>query len=243
MISYYLGNIIHYVEWLAFASSFFCYSTAHPKPMRLFSWVLGAIVVAEFFASGMAFRLHFNGIVYNILDFIWFPGYMYFFRSVIQFHKFKRTIGYLIAFFYLFAFVNFFWFQNDHRWLAHRTFVVGSLGVVACATLALIEIGNEKKQRIIKHDPIFWISVAMLLYFFPSAIVIEGFDYFEFKAQPISNAYGQAVRYSQKILNVIHYSLLSYAFVCRSIFPPDTTYLENKKLQEKVAKNRNLFSK
>lgn len=241
MIFGYVVNIIHFVEWLALAASFNSHSPLYPKPMRLFSWVLGIIVLTEFLADYLAKRYSFNGIAYNLLDFIWFPGYMYIFRLLINPPKFKRAIGLLILLFYFFAFVNFVWFQNDHRWLAHRTFVVGSLGVVACAVFALIEIGNDKKQRILRSDPIFWIAIAMLFYFFPSSIILAGFDYFEFKEEPISDAYGLAVRYSQKILNIIHYSILTYAFICRSIFKQSEIDLEQKKLKEMVGRGRKSF--
>ena len=229
MIAYYFGNIIFYVEWVAFLASLNCFSFAYPRPMRLFSLVLGTMVLAEILATYMAFKFHHNGIVYNIFDFIWYPGYMLIFYLQIQSTKHRKYIMIILFSFCAFALVNFRFFQ-DHQWLAHRTFMLGSLCVVACSLFALVQISHIKNQYSFKNDPLFWISIAMLFYFFPSSILIGGFEYFGQKEIPISDAYGNAFRISQKILNVIHYSLLSYAFVCRSIFPQSSIKLDNKAL-------------
>ena len=230
MISYYFSHITFYVEWVAFLTSINCFSFAYPRPMRLFSLVLGVIVVLEICAVYMAFRFHHNGIVYNILDFIWYPGYMFIFYQLVQNIKHKKYIRVILILFYVSITINFIFFE-DHKWLSYRVFIIGGLGVVVCSILALIQIGTFKNQYSFKNDPLFWVSLAMLSYFFPTSIVLGGFEYFGQKEIPISDAYGQAFLLSQKILNVIHYSLLSYAFVCRSIFPQTAIDLENKSLK------------
>jgi hypothetical protein len=178
--------------------------------------VLGFIIIIEWIAAYMANKYNYNGLVYNILDFIWYPGYMLIFYGLIDSEKKKKWIIFLLILFYGYAIFNFATAEN-HVWLAHKTIIAGALCLIFCSVLALWQITNHPHHVALRTNPLFWISVSMLCYFFPSAILVGGFEYFKMQEIPVSNAYGNAFVNSQKILNIIHYSILIYAFLIPNV--------------------------
>lgn len=71
--------------------------------MRLFPVILGIIVLIEILAAYMGASYNYNGLAYNILELIWFPGYIYIFYGLIENRKFKKPILIIGALFLLFA--------------------------------------------------------------------------------------------------------------------------------------------
>jgi len=218
LLGKYLFDVVFIFEWLAFLFSLFNLKDKTPRPMRLFPLVLGFIVLGETVAFIIQNIHHYNGIVYNILLLLWLPGYMLIFYGMLESRVLKKWVLAFLSLFFVCGIVNFF-FADHTVWIANRIFIMGGVFVAVCSVLSLWEISNFPDQLILKSHPMFWISFSMLVYFFPVSILMVGFEYFKFQDTVIANAYGNTFRSAQVLLNIIHYSLLSYGFVCGAIFP------------------------
>jgi hypothetical protein len=214
----YLFDVVFIFEWLAFLFSLFNLRKKNPKPMWIFPLVLGFIVLGEGTAFYMQKISHYNGFVYNVLMMFWLPGYMAIFYGMVESKVLKRWILSFIVIFLIFGIANF-CLADYVVWLASRIFILGGVFVTICSVFSLWEISNFPDQLILKNHPMFWISFSMLVYFFPVSILMGGFEYFKHQEAVIANAYGNTFRGAQVLLNIIHYSLLSYGFVCALIFP------------------------
>ena len=225
LLGKYLFDVVFIFEWLAFLFSLFNLKSNAPKPMRLYPLVLGLILLVEFFAGKMASELHYNGLVYNILLLFWLPGYMAIFYGMLESKVLRKWVLSFILVFCFCGVVNFF-FANHTVWITNRIFILGGVLVAICSVFSLWEISNFPDQLILKSHPMFWISFSMLVYFFPVSILMGGFEYFKSQDAVIANAYGNTFRGAQFLLNIIHYSLLSYGFVCGFIFSPKVKNLK-----------------
>jgi len=218
LLGKYLFDVVFIFEWLAFLFSLFNLKNNTPKPMRLFPLVLGFIILGETAAFLLSTRTHYTGIAYNILLLLWLPGYMFIFYGMLESRILRRWV---LTFLFIFVFcgvINFF-FADHTIWIANRIFILGGIFVTICSVFSLWEISNFPDQLILKSHPMFWISFSMLVYFFPVSILMGGFEYFKNQEVIIANAYGNTFRKAQLLLNMIHYSLLSYGFICLAIFP------------------------
>ncbi len=218
LLGKYLFDVVFIFEWLAFLLSLFNLKSNTPKPMRIFPLVLGFIILGETAALLLSSRTHFTGIAYNVLLFFWLPGFMLIFYGMLDSVLLKKWVLGFIAVFIICGVVNFF-FADHTVWITNRIFILGGVFVAVCSVFSLWEISNFPDQLILKSHPMFWISFSMLVYFFPVSILMVGFEYFKFQDTVIANAYGNTFRSAQVLLNIIHYSLLSYGFVCGAIFP------------------------
>jgi len=219
LLEKYLFDVVFIFEWLAFLFSFFnLKARIAPKSTRMFPLILGLILIGESIACLLANHRLSNGIVYNSLFFIWLPGYMAIFYGALTSKIRKRWVLSFLVVFLSVGLVNF--LVTDHTvWIAHRTFIMGGLFISVSSVLSLWEISNFPQRLVLKNHPMFWISFSMLVYFFPVSILLCGFEYFKFQDIPMTEAYGNTFRSAHTILNVIHYSMLSYGFICIFIFP------------------------
>lgn len=218
LLAKYLFDVVFIFEWLAFLFSLFNLRNKTPKPMRMFPLVLGFIVLGETAAYIIQNIHHYNGIVYNTLLLFWLPGYMFIFYGMLESRTLRKWVLSFLLIFVFCGVVNFF-FADHTVWIANRIFILGGVFVTICSVFSLWEISNFPDQLILKNHPMFWISFSMLVYFFPVSILMGGFEYFKYQEAVIANAYGNTFRGAQVLLNIIHYSLLSYGFVCAMIFP------------------------
>jgi len=221
LLEKYLFDVVFIFEWLAFLSSFFNLKSGNaPKSTRLFPLILGLILIGESIACNLANHKLSNGIVYNTLFFLWLPGYLAIFYGALTSKIRKMWVMSFLILFFTVGLVNF--ILTDHSvWIAHRTFILGGLVISISSVLSLWEISNFPERLVLKNHPMFWISFSMLVYFFPVSIMMGGFEYFQFQDIPMTEAYGNTFRSAHTILNVIHYSMLSYGFICIFIFPQE----------------------
>lgn len=214
----YISSPIIWAEWVAFLSSLFFIFNSGSKPLRIFPVVLGFIILAEAIAIYMAHTYKYNGLVYNLLDFVWFPGYLLYFLLILNSKTAKGWVGFFIVSFLCFALFNFYQ-STDHIWVATKTFALGSIYLSISASFLYYQISTLARHYSLRGDPQFWIATAMIFFFLPASIMMAGFDYFSAYKGHDYNLYGNAVWTTLKFLNPLHYALLSYAFACWKIFP------------------------
>jgi hypothetical protein len=119
---------------------------------------------------------HYNILIFNIFDIIFFLYFFYVFRSVITNLRFRNWITYSALLFIIISLVNPF-FQNLMLFPQMTASTVGSLALVMITIFYLIESKSERKTRL--HSLLFWVSLGLLIFyiFYPFIILVGYFDY------------------------------------------------------------------
>jgi len=217
IIKAHLSNPIIVMELLAFVFSLFTFLPGNEKTLRWFSVILCIICLAEFLAIYWLVYINKNNVfIYNFLEPIFTLGYAWIIRIFIKNTRYRSWIGNLSAVYFLVFCINMSIGQGLRNWDTY-TILVGACFILATVCLAFIEISNYSYQVSLQRVPLFWISCAMLVYFFPSAVFTASYEVFTISPE-FAKAYGSAYGFSQKILNAFHYGLLSYSFLCKLIF-------------------------
>lgn len=123
-----------------------------------------------------SFSLAFNNlysdnylVIYNIYNIIFFLYFLYLFRSYIQNKKYKTLIKYAGIIFLIVCIVNPF-YQNFFLEYQRLIFLVGSLTIMGCILLYLID--NSKKPK--QNNILLWIGAGLLIYhigYFPIKVL------------------------------------------------------------------------
>ncbi len=149
-----------------------------------------------------------NTTIYNIYNIIFFSYLFYIFRHFIKNTKHKNLIKKLTYSFFLVAFINIF-IKNFLLEQQLYTYIYGIIILVYCITLFLKEQKTNIKKKFIKHNFLFWLSIALLI-FYIGYIPIK--IYYN-----ISNFTNVELFYTMKtihlILICIMYSIIIYGFI------------------------------
>ena len=212
-----MSNPIIVMELVAFVFSLFTFLPGNEKTLRWFSVILCIICLAEFLAViWLGYFGKNNVFIYNLLEPIFTLGYVWIIRTFLKNVKYRRWVANLAIVYFLGFCFNLSIGQGLQHWNTY-TILVGACFILATVCLAFMEISNYSYQVSLGRVPLFWVSCAMLVYFFPSAVFTASYEFFTITPE-FAKAYGSAYSFSQRILNVFHYGLLSYSFVCRLIF-------------------------
>lgn len=119
---------------------------------------------------------HYNILIFNIFDIIFFLYFFYVFRSAMLNVRFRNWITYSALLFIIISLVNPF-FRNFMLFPQMTASTFGSLALVIIIIFYLIESKSERKTGF--HDLLFWVSVGLLIFyaFYPFIMLVGYFDY------------------------------------------------------------------
>jgi hypothetical protein len=189
-----------------------------PRPYRYFCIFLFWTLFVEIFAICWKLFLfkttwwnysNSNIWVYNIYIVPEYLFYIFFFYSYLKKSIAKRIVILSSVGYALFAFANIFWIQKMYT-LNSYTIIIGNLLVVFLALNYFNQSLSNKRLTKETSQPLFWISVASLIFFSGSL------PYFIFMDYLVKNNIAMAVAlfYILLILNTFMYSLYLIAFLC-----------------------------
>ncbi|NJB72576.1 uncharacterized membrane protein HdeD (DUF308 family) [Saonia flava] len=150
---------------------------------------------------------HYNIIIYNIYDLIFFPYFYYVFWSYINYEKHKRIVLFGGTLFFFVCILNLY-LQNPMLSTQILTYVYGGLFLIVCILLYFSKLRYSHKKTM-KQDLLFWISCGLLI-FFIGYLPIEIKRYFDSLFNIVEPPY---IRHIQRILIIVMYILIIIGFI------------------------------
>lgn len=197
--------------------SLFLFHPKQPKDaLRWFIPILMIILIGELIGGYYKSKHIANAHLYNILEPIFTLGYLLIMREILQNSVQKSIITILVVAYFGVCVINLLFFQGFMVWNTW-SIIVGSLFLTITSIMGFYELSVSKSMVSLRKTPLFWISSSFLLYFLPSMVLLSIFDFLP-NDPSILKSYGIAFHQSQEVLNVFHYGLLSFSFLCRLIF-------------------------
>lgn len=208
-IATYISSPIIWIEWITLILSILSILRTEIKGHKTLLFILLIIVIGE--SSAIWTRKYHNNttLSYYFLVLFIFPGYMIYFYQNLR--NSKKLVLLFVAIF-LISYTLDIIYSAQIKWIPITPFEVGGIILITCSVLSFIEISNIKYTHSLMENPLFWVSCAILSYYLPTIILLAPYSYF-FSITP--EVYGKAFLNSQLILNMIHYTLLSIAFICQ----------------------------
>lgn len=209
----FLEDISLWMEALALVSAFFFLKKGNLSLFGPIKILLLGVVLVEIGATFLRINDLPNAVLYNVFIIIWFELFFLTLLKFLESRKFKRVTALFMVGFFLFALWDFASFGVE-SWVAHRTYIVGSLCLTTSAIFCMVEMVTKPVFINILKEPFFWISVAILAYFIPMSIFMGANEYFKGNSSPFALLYFTTYFRAVKVLNIIHYSLLIFGFYC-----------------------------
>lgn len=219
-----LGDLSYIFELVAFLLGLYFIPVKIKSPISYIKWLMGLVVLVEISAGFLRFSGINNSLIYNIFILSWFAIYIWYFRSLSESLLIRSLFLGMLTIYIIFGIFDFY-FYGFTKWLAHRTYIFGSMIVGIAAVTRMSEIIRKPYYLNILDESEFWIAFAVLVYFFPNSILLGFNEYLRGSYSQFSVVYFENYIKVNAILNGIHYSLISYAFYCH-----------NRQLKEKNAR-------
>lgn len=207
----FIGYLFEFLAWLC--SLIFLWKTGS-RAFRILPWVLSLIVFIEAIAFYLRHQHLPNAGVYNIFILFWMGGYMAIFYYWLSTPRFKQIVLGTLALFWGFSIIEF-TFYPINTWISHRAFISGTCGLAISAVLVLSELINKPLLVNLLKEPIFWFSLAILVYFLPVSILMGANEYLRGSDSKLGDFFGRIFISVNAIFNLIHYSLLGFAAFCQ----------------------------
>lgn len=190
---------------------------------RWFSVFLLATMVVELFAVGWKLSLHqtaywnfpkSNLWIYNIYIIPEYLFYLVFFCKVLEKERVKNIGWPLGLTYFLFGMVNI-WFVQGIEELNTYTIIFGGLIAVVFAAAYFIQELNRKVPFPVQGQPIFWISLGVLIFHSVSLPNFIFINYLSRNNLPLAIALFNILL----LLNILMYSFYLIAFLCLKPIP------------------------
>lgn len=207
-----LTNIYLLTLLLCFICSLISFRLHYPFHLKLFSLLMGAAVLSEFFAYyGPKIWGYKNNLpVYNIYHLFEFCGVAYFYRFIIHNIKIKTAIDIFLIAYTLYWAVNVFIIHNIGDWNSNIEVVGGVFTVFLAATYCYRLFVSDELVHF-RTSSEFWISVATIIYY-STMLPITGMFYY--LTAHFTTLALHLTDYL-KVANILMYSLIIYAYLCR----------------------------
>jgi len=217
VFAHYFDSLIVVLELVALGFSFFSLHKKNDKIQTLFIPILVCICIVEFLGSWIKVEGSKNNVFYyNVLDIFLTVSYSLIIGHFLRSKWTGLMVNWAIFLYFIFSIVNLGWLQGSDAWNTNSV-VAGSTLIVLVVAAAFTEISSVKSQIHLRREPLFWICCSVLVYFFPGSVLTSAYSLFSGSDESAA-AYGNAFHLGQNIINIFHYSLLSFSFICRLIF-------------------------
>lgn len=202
---------------LAFISSLIHFRL-HPLHLKIFSILLGVDFVNEFVASNGVGLLH--GILsitnnspnYNTFVLVQFMTYAFYFFSIIKFEWFRKiAIGFMWVFPLIWIFSVIFVF-GIINWNSYIHVTGSTFTIIACAVFFYQLYISDETASLSKNTE-FWIASALFIFYSCNLPYTGTLNYLNHTYPLVA----QQLSIVLVILNIVMYSIIIYAFLCRQI--------------------------
>lgn len=190
----------------------------HPIHLKIFSILLIIDLFNELLATkGLhflmdTFHVKNNLIVYNTFVLIQFTAYAIYFFEVIQFKWFKKIcIAFLLLFPVLWI-VTVWYVFGIYNWNSYIHVAGSAFTIIACAVFFYQLYAGDELVSLSRNTE-FWITAALFIFYTSNLPYTGMLNYL------ISNAFNvaESLGYVLRLLNIVMYSIIIYAFLCRQI--------------------------
>jgi hypothetical protein len=182
------------------------------RSLKLLTVLLGLTCLVECFAVLLFRKLHLktNVPIYNCFMLVEFIFYGMYFKWITESKWLRNTIVILLIFFSIFWIFSTFYIFTIQQWNSYFS-VAESIFVVCLAAKYYQQLLTSKILVSLKSHPEFWIATGMILFYSCD------FPYLGMLNYLVKNFYhlSQKLLYVLDLLNIIMYTLFSYAFLCR----------------------------
>ncbi len=151
--------------WLACLTAIFTFRKTLSLSYRGFILLIILLSILETIANAIGFfgRMK-NHFVWNILYAFQLTLVPYFFKSWLQRPLIKKIITVYIYVFPLFVLINTLWIQGFFT-LHTYNYIIGGSFILLLSVAYLGELYTNEESRNIFRNPVFWFSLAYLIYF------------------------------------------------------------------------------
>ncbi|HET6256214.1 MAG TPA: hypothetical protein VFE32_19205 [Puia sp.] len=203
------------LESLSLCISLFLLHPRNDRNVRLLIVILAVTLAAELLGRYAWRPLHLrnNHPIYNLSVPLIIVLYLALFSSQLRNAANRRTVGWVLAGFGVFAIINLGWIQRI-GYFNSSTYIVGSIGLALAGVLYYFELVKKKDYVNLSREPMFWITAAVLLVYIPMAVIYSVFAYLTYYALPISNSFGATRQLLNMILSLIFCALIAWASIC-----------------------------
>lgn len=180
-----------------------------PQYLFAFPVYLTITFLIETWAVWIYYKGGTNTLLYNLFTTFEIVFYIWMFKCIITYKKFKRILSILIFVYPALSVANSFFIQRGG--FHSVTAGLGSLVIVICAIFYFYELFNSEKSVNLIRQPEFWISSGLLFFYscsFPLFSLINNF-------YSPSNKIIHAIISLLSIVNILLYSSFIIASLCR----------------------------
>ena len=185
-----------------------------PAHLKIFSGLLGLTLAVECFAAyGVkAFHLHTNVPAYNIFMLVEFWVYGWYYRMIIRTPWMKKIIDWFLWLFPVFWIVVVFFVFGLQKWNSYLV-IGGSLFTICFSFAFYYQLFTNPEDINLKTSPEFWIATGMIIFYTCNLPYIGMLNFLVKNYLPLAKTFLAVL----KILNILMYSLFTYAYLCRTI--------------------------
>jgi hypothetical protein len=202
--------------WLTCLTAIFVFRKTLPLPYRWLILLIILLSILETIANAVGFfgRMK-NHFVFNILYVIQLTLVPYFFRFWIQRSWIKKVISIFIFIFPLSVLINTLWIQGFFT-LHTYNFVIGGSFILFLSVAYLGELYTNDESLNIFSNPVFWFSLAYLIYFAVSVPYLGMLNYLWTNYPKFTTLYYELIF---EITNCLYNVLLAIGLLCMRVRP------------------------
>lgn len=202
--------------WLTCLTAIFVFRKSLPLPYHLFILLIILLAILETIANAIAFFGKMNNhFVWNIIFALQLTILPLFFKFWLHMPASKKLItGYLFIFPVL-VLANTIWMQGIYTMQTY-TYVLGGSFVLLLSVAYIRELYTDEETHNIFRNPVFWFSIAYLIYF---AVFVP---YFGMLNYLVKNQLEFATKYYLIIIDAticLYNILLTIGFICMKVRP------------------------
>ena len=209
----FLSHLYINIIAVTFGCSLFSFKLHYPKHLQLISVLLGLTWLAEFAAvDGMlAIHAHNNMLVYNPFMLVEFCVFAIYFKWCSQFIWLKKLINLYLVVFTLLWLVCVFVLFGINKWNSYIS-VVGSAFTIFFAAVYYYQLLTSNDIVLLKNTPEFWIATGVIIFYAGNLPYTGMLNFLDENYKELASH----LTFVLKVLNIIMYSLFTYAFLCRT---------------------------
>jgi len=210
-----MPQISLYAECAALIASTFLFFIKVEKHYRFFFLYMLVDVTIELSSFLIKkYYHHPNLLIYNIFVPLEAIFFMWAFTKVVTTNKTLKIIYTGMGGYVLFVLLNALFFQTNIFQLHTYDLIAGNILLSAAAIFYLQ--GSEYKQgnNSFLYEPMFWVSIGLLLYALPMSIMYTSFEYMAYKKIE-SKSFYPVFSFMNNLCNILEYLCFSVGFTCR----------------------------
>lgn len=162
--------------WLSAIAAVQCFRTSLPFTHKIFVALVVVLGVTETIANVLAFNGIKNHFLFNVMYGLRAIVIPFLYKDWLEDPRIRKIIMIFLIAFLLFIIAETFWIHGFFT-LHTYSFVIGGTVILLLSIAYLWQLYTNEESQIIIRDPVFWFSLAFLIYFAVSLPYIGMFNY------------------------------------------------------------------